>query len=76
MKLSDESAKRLLDVVQHTLSGTGPASMTLFQPGTAEPVAVVFVIPAPVGPLVDAFLNDLYMMLGWSVQTVRPPEVN
>jgi hypothetical protein len=36
----------------------------------------VFVIPAPVGPLVDAFLNDLYMMLGWSVQTVRPPEVN
>jgi hypothetical protein len=76
MKLSDESAKRLLDVVQHTLSGTGPASMTLYRTGTEEPAAVVFVIPAPVGPLVDTFLNDLYMVLGWHVEHEPRREAN
>lgn len=68
MKLSNECAKRLLDAVGHTLNGNGPASVTVLNPGSRMPAAVVFIIPAPVGVLVDTFLNDLYMVLGWHTE--------
>jgi hypothetical protein len=68
MKASDQLVKQLVAAVEHVLQGEGPASLTLTRAGLDQPEAVVFVIPAPVGPLVDTFLNDLYLMLGWGVQ--------
>jgi hypothetical protein len=65
MKLSDECVKRLLGAVEHTLLGNGPASVTVFDVLTREPAAVMFILPAPIGPLVDTFAKDLYTVLGW-----------
>jgi hypothetical protein len=64
----EEIAKQLVDAVAHTLSGNGPASVRLHGPHGMEDGAVVFVIPGPVGIIVDEALHKLYGKLGWKVQ--------
>jgi hypothetical protein len=76
MTLSNEVAESIGGAVEHALGTNGPASLTLYRPGTTEPLAVVFVLPGRVGTLVDTFLTDLYALLGWRVDKDGPKEVH
>jgi hypothetical protein len=67
MSGTEKLALQLVQTVDHVLRGNGPASMTITQRGSREPACVVFVVPAPAGPLIDEFLHKLYRTLGWPV---------
>jgi hypothetical protein len=74
--LSKEAAESLIGAVQHALDTNGPASLTLYRPGT-DGAACRRVRPSrPVGTLVDTFLSDLYALLGWRVDQDGGREVH
>lgn len=76
MSREQELARTLVDAVTHTMGGRGPSSVRLDAPETPSGGVCVFVIPGPVGIIVDDALNRLYEALGWRVAKEGREEAN
>lgn len=69
MSAMDKLAGHIMAALRHALEGNGPASVRVIGKDSGEVDAVVFIVPAPAGEIVDEALNKLYAAMGW--HTIR-----
>lgn len=76
MNRLEKLTESILGGLRHCLEGHGPASVKVMGPEAGKVAAVVFIVPAPAGEIVDDALNRLYDALGWTVQSEGQGEAN